>query len=304
MQTTLKISEMIRLFIAEQDIQENSKVLYKSNLTQFFLWCSRTGKNARSLHRADILQFKDEMLRTKAVTTTESRLSVVKKFFEWAESNKFYTNIALGIKLPRRRRDFKKQALTSDQAERLLSVIDRSAVVGLRDYAIISLMLRSGLRCIEVARLNIEDLEEIEGKFILKIQGKARTEKDSFVPVTPKALDSINDYLVRRGNLKDGQPMFTNTPKHCRGSRMNTCRMSVMIKNHMKNAGINSPQITAHSLRHTAAVLLLEAGEDIYSVQLLLRHSSSKITEIYLKSIEDKRRLRHNPCFKLDKMIG
>lgn len=304
MQTTLKISELIKHFLADQDVRDNSRKLYQSHITQFFLWCSRNSLDGRSLTRSNIVKFKDDMLGKLALATVESKMVVVKKFFSWCEENEYYTDIARRVKLPRMKKRFKKEALNIKQVESLLSVINTTTFIGLRDYAMINLMLRSGLRCIEVSRLDIEDIQEIEGQFVLKIQGKGRLEKDDLVVLTDKALDAINDYLIVRKQLKDGQPLFINMHKHWFGSRITTTNMSCIIKKYLIKAGMDSPNITAHSLRHTAGVLLLEAGEDLYSVQLFLRHTSPKITEVYLKSIETKRKLKNSPSIVFDKMFG
>lgn len=304
MQTSLKISELIKHFLRDQDVRENSKRLYKSHITQFFLWCAKNSLDGRSLTRSDIVSFKDDILNRLALSTVESKMVVVKKFFYWCEENNYYTDIARRVKLPRMKKLFKKQALTIQQVENLLSVIETKTITGLRDYAMINLMLRSGLRCIEVSRLNIEDIQVIEGQTVLKIQGKGRLEKDDFVVLTDKALVAINHYLEVRTNLKDGQAVFINLHKHWYGTRIAPKHMSGIIKRYLRLSGLDSPNITAHSLRHTAGVLLLEAGEDLYSVQLFLRHTSPKITEVYLKSIETKRKLKNSPSVAFDKMFG
>lgn len=302
MKVSYAISELINKFCNDADVKENSRKLYKLNLKRFFIWLSAKGKDQRTVYRADVIEYKNDMLSKHEVTTAESYLVAVKMFYKWLGEKDWHANVASGIKMPRRKREYKKKALQSDQVAALLSSIDLSSTKGKRDYAIINLMLRNGLRCIEVIRLNVSDVCELDGMTGIKVQGKARNDKE-WLPITDKVLEPLHEYLLTRNNLKDEQPLFTSMAYNNLSGRLTPNSISWMIKTRMKRAGINDSAITAHSLRHTTAQMLLRAGVELYEVQKYLRHTSSKITEIYLQSINDELIHRNNPGKKLDELF-
>jgi integrase/recombinase XerD len=128
--------------------------------------------------------------------TVGSYITSVRRFYEWTEANKYYPNVAKGIKTPKRRQQFKKQPLLPSQATALLSYYQDKA---LRDYAIITLLLRTGLRTIEIIRANVEDITYKGSQRVLLVQGKGRDERDNFVLLTDKAYQPIAQYLDTRG---------------------------------------------------------------------------------------------------------
>ena len=100
--------------------------------------------------------------------TVSGYLVALRGFYEWAEGNKFYPNIAKGIKSPKRKNAYLKGYLRENQIHELLNYFENNV----RDYAIVNLMLRTGLCCIEVIRLNIEDITIKGGQRILKVWGR------------------------------------------------------------------------------------------------------------------------------------
>lgn len=302
MQVSYPISQLIDMFCADQDVKENSRHLYMLNLKRFFIWASKCGKDQRLMHRADIIQYKNDMMNTHEVTTTESYLVPVKKFYAWLSEKGWHANVASGIKTPRRSRQYKKKALQFDQVAQLLSIIDTETLRGKRDFAIVNLMLRNGLRCTEVTRLSVGDIVENENQIGALVHGKSRNEKE-WVPITSKVREPLHDYLLSRGNLQDEQPLFASLAYNNRAGRMVPGSISSIVKTYLNKIGINDKNITAHSLRHTTAQMLLRAGAELYEVQKFLRHTSSKITEIYLQSMNDELIHRNNPGKKLDEMF-
>lgn len=83
----------------------------------------------------------------------------------------------------------------------MLASIDRSTEKGMCDFAILNLMLRTGLRGIEIVRANCRDIQTKAGVDVLYVQGKGRASKDNFVVLTPKALSPIAAYLEKRSNV-------------------------------------------------------------------------------------------------------
>jgi integrase/recombinase XerD len=300
-ETSQRIETLITSFLNSQDVKPSSKALYKRTLAQYFNWIDKNKLNLNSLTRADIVNYKQELLNSgMSSLTVSSYLSVVRKFYEYAEANKIYPNIARGIKTPRRKQQFKKQSLTDLQAKELLDYYRSLQAEAIRDYAIINLLLRTGLRTIELIRANIEDITFKEGKRVLLIQGKGRDEKDNFVILTDKAFNPIEEYLKSRGTYKIKEPLFTSSSNNNKGGRLTTRAISKIAKEGLKAIGINDRCITAHSLRHTTACSLIRKGVSLEYIQGVLRHSNPATTQIYLNSVAEEQRLKQNTEAILD----
>lgn len=289
---------LVALFISGQDVKDSSRSLYSRTISQFFLWVESSGKDLNTLQRSDILEYKDSLLSSGlSALTISSYLVVVRKFYEWAESIKAYPNIAKGIKTPRRKQAFKKQHLTENKSKELLDYYKEKS---LRDYAIVNLLLRTGLRTIEVVRADVGDITFKGERRVLRIWGKGHTEKDSFVVLTDKTYLPIKEYLETRKGVKAGDPLFTSNSRQNKGERLTTRTISEICKEGLKGIGLDGREFTAHSLRHTTAVHILKQGGEITDVQRVLRHTSPVTSQIYTESIEEELRLQKSPESLLD----
>lgn len=291
--------QVVGMFIASQDVKDSSRSLYTRTLSQFFLWIEKTGKVLNSLTREDILEYKDHLLSSGlSALTISSYLVVVRKFYEWTESLLIYPNIAKGIKTPRRKQAFKKQHLTENKIGDLLEYYKEKS---LRDFAIVNLLLRTGLRTIEVVRADVGDITFKGDKRVLLVWGKGHTEKDSFVVLTDKAYLPIREYLDSRKGVKSGDPLFVSNSRRNGGERLTTRTISGICKEGLREVGLDGKEFTAHSLRHTTAVEILKNGGEITDVQRVLRHTSPVTSQIYTESIEEELRLQKSPESLLDR---
>ena len=298
----LRIDELTDSFILSQDVKDSSKRLYRRTLRQYFNWVRDHRLQLESLTRADILKYKEDLLSSgMSSLSVGSYITAVRKFYQWAEGNKFYPNIAKDVKTPKRRQQFRKQALSDIQAQALLEYYRDKQAEAFRDYAVVTLLLRTGLRTIEVIRANVEDIAFKEGKRILYIQGKGRDEKDSFVILTEKAYSPIETYLKTRGALKSKEPLFTSASNNNMGGRLTTRAISRLTKEGLKAIGIDDRSYTAHSLRHTTACSLIRSGASLEEIQGVLRHTNPATTQIYLSTVAEETRLRRNTEALLDR---
>lgn len=192
----------------------------------------------------------------------------------------------MGIKAPKIEKGHKKDYLAANQVKSILTGINRSNLEGLRNYAIMALMITGGLRTIEVARANVEDLAVVGGVSVLYIQGKGRTDKTEFVKINSQVERAIREYLVARGQIKGSEPLFVSCSRRNRGQRLTTRTISSVCKLAMISAGLVSQRLTAHSLRHTAVTLALLAGLALAEVQHFARHSNIATTQIYAHNID------------------
>ena len=290
--------QLTEAFISYQDVRASSKSLYKRTLNQFFSWVERKGYSLRDLTRVEILRYKDDLLTSgMSPLTVGSYLTAVRRLYEWVEANRLGPNIAKGIKTPQKKQQFKKQPLSEIQGRGLLSHFQD---IGGRDYAIINLILHTGLRTIEVIRGNVEDITHKGEKRVLMVHGKGRDEKDNFVILTPNTYKPIEAYLRSRGRVKTGEPLFTSRSNNNKGGRLTTRAVSRIAKEGLKDIGLNSREFTAHSLRHTTAVNILRAGGTLEDAQNVLRHTNPSTTMIYTATIKEEIRLQRAPEELLD----
>lgn len=292
---------LIATFVASQDVKESSRKLYVRTLTQFFRWVAESGRIMDSMTREDILDYKDHLNEEGlSALTIGSYIVAVRKFYEWAEANKFYPNIAKGVKTPPRKQAFKKLHLSDAKSSELL---EHFQSVSLRDFAIVNLIIRTGLRTIEVVRADISDITFRGDRRILKVWGKGKMKSDKeadFVVLSDKAYTPIANYLATRKGAKAGEPLFVSGSRQNKGERLSTRTISKLCKEGMRAIGLDGKEFTAHSLRHTTAVAILKQGGSITDVQGVLRHSSPVTSQIYTESIKEEMRLQTAPELMLD----
>ncbi len=287
-----RIEELVDSFIEAQDVKQSSKKLYRRTLKQYFNWVEDKGYLLSEIARPQLLEYKQDLLSSdKSSLTVGSYITSVRRFYEWTEANKYYPNVAKGIKTPNRKQQFKKQPLLPEQATALLSYYQDKA---LRDYAIVNLLLRTGLRTIEIIRANVEDITFKGSQRVLLIQGKGRDEKDNFVVLTDKTYKPIAEYLATRGKVNSSEPLFTSTSNNSNGERLTTRTISYIAKEGLKAIGLDNKSFTAHSLRHTTAVNILRGGGSLEQAQMTLRHSNPATTQIYTATLNEERRLQNS----------
>lgn len=258
---------------------------YRTSLRQW----SKYVKNNNLMHPVpdDVRDYKHYLEESgKKPTTIQNYLIAVKRFFAWTEEKRIYPNIAEHVKGEKLDPNFKKDYLTSKQAKKVLTSIDRSTLIGKRNYAMIALMLTMGLRTIEVSRANVEDMRNSGDATVLAVQGKGHVEKDAIILMPSMVEDAIRAYLMARKNSDLKEPLFTSTSHNNYGKRMTTRSISGIVKHAFIQAGFNSSKLTAHSTRHTAATLSLLNGATLQQTQALLRHKNMQTTEIYAHNIE------------------
>lgn len=266
------------------DVSPKSKETYRKAVRQFMLYLEEN--RIAKPDRETIIGWRDSVKADHKPTTAQTYLTAVKLFFRWLEQEGIYKNIADHVKGVRISTGHKKDYLTSNQSRKVLQTIATDSIKGLRDYAIVGLLLTTGVRTIEVARADIADLRTLGDDTVLYIQGKGREEKNDYVKIAPQVETAIREYLKARGEVSDADPLFTSTSNNSAGKRMTTRSISAIAKESMVEAGYNSDRLTAHSMRHTAGTLALLNGATPREVQQLLRHSNINTTMIYTHDLE------------------
>ncbi len=168
------------------------------------------------------------------------------------------------------------RALEPEQVARLLSACDRRTAVGRRNYAVVLMLARLGMRRCEVAALSLDDIDWRAGE--LAVCGKGR--RIERVPLPTDVGQALAEYLQRgRPESAQGRAVFVRVkPPHC---ALTPHGVTEVVVSAGRQADLG--YVTAHRLRHSAARELLRAGAGLTEIEQLLRHRSTLTTAIYAK---------------------
>ena len=180
--------------------------------------------------------------------------------------------------------------LIPEEVAAMLRVPDCRNLQGKRDFALLLLMVSSGLRASEICGLSVGHIETYRSQRVLRVLGKG--DKVRRVPVNSRTLVAIRDYWDATGlnGQPDDAPVFRNLGLHgpYEAGRLTYKAIRCLIERIAKTALIRR-RISAHTLRHTFAVSLLDQGVDLRTVQDLMGHSSITTTQAYLHTSDEKK---------------
>ena len=240
-----------------------------------------TGKvEIEKVDRTAIRKYLSFLHRKNRKSSIARKISALRSFFKYlVREQVIFSNPAKGVSTPKVEKTL-PTTLTVDEAFRLMDLpkniseksSEGSKERGLRDRAILELLYSSGLRVSELVGLNSSQLDLDLG--IVRVMGKGR--KERIVPVGAKANEALGAYLEERGALKEGEPIFVNSL----GGRLTARSVGRLMKRYTRQSGIFR-KVSPHSLRHTFATHLLDAGADIREIQEMLGHSSLSTTQRY-----------------------
>jgi len=197
----------------------------------------------------------------------------------------------------------KSNYLSLDEVRALLRSIDRSTVVGLRDYALIVTYVYTARRSSEIRCLKWGDIRHDGGRVFYRWHGKGGRSREDELPLP--AYNAIVAYLEGAGRLEgmeEEESVFTalsNVAERLptvkgrglqdgNGSPLSSSFVNRIVKKCARRAGLKWREIHTHTLRHTAAMLRRELGGDVQELQELLAHSSMAITQIYIQHTEKR----------------
>ncbi|MCK5113444.1 MAG: tyrosine recombinase XerC [Phycisphaerae bacterium] len=233
---------------------------------------SRLGKRMVDITPMEIRSYLAFLHKSQYTKTTSARkLATLRSFYKFlvrlGEIEFSPLSVIRTPKLDKKLPNF----LDIRQINSLFDAPDTTTLLGARDKAILETIYSAGLRISELVGLDIEDMDMFGEAALVRGKGK----KERLVPLGRKALSSISDYLKLRGNPTEGA-IFINRG----GQRITGRSIRRKLDKYMIMAGIPK-HISPHTLRHSFATHMLNAGADLRSVQEMLGHENLSTTQIY-----------------------
>jgi site-specific recombinase XerD len=170
------------------------------------------------------------------------------------------------------------RAIAPDQVRRLLAQINRRTAVGRRDYAILLLLARLGLRSSEVVFLELDDIDWKDGSLSVHSKGGRLVQ----LPLPKDVGEAIAAYLQRGRPRSTGRRVFLRAKAPIRGF-IGPSAIGTIVRHALLRAGIDAPTTGAHQFRHGLATEMLRRGASLSEIGELLGHRSPETTKIYTK---------------------
>jgi site-specific recombinase XerD len=258
---------------------------YQIDLDDFCGFVGLTGaEEFRAVTRAHVLAWRADLeIRGLAGATIRRKLAALASLFDHLLENNAVAggNPVHGVKRPKlESNEGKTPALGDDQAKSLLTAPDGWTLKGIRDRAILAVLLYHGLRREEAAQLMTNDLQDRRGIKHLKVRGKGG--KTRYLPLHPVAADRIYEYLERDSQREPGNgPLFRSIRGRSTGGAVTGNGIYKVVAQWAHAAGIKVEGLGVHGLRATAATNALEHGADIAKVQVWLGHANISTTRLY-----------------------
>jgi len=214
----------------------------------------------------------------------------------WKREGKLTRNPMEIVERPRREHTLIRP-LSPQQAARLLEMPNARTAQGLRDRAMIALMLDSGLRVSEVLSLEVARIDWIN--CALSVMGKGRKERT--VPFSARTGNILLEYTRERakGPVKDPQFFLGRT-----GRRLERTKVRKLVVRYGKAAEIEGVRVSPHTLRHTFAVMYIRNGGDSFSLQEILGHSTLEMTRRYVHLARRDVAEQHKKFSPMDFLVG
>ncbi len=287
MNQPFRLSSVLDLTDVTGQLNSNSERVYRHDAKVLACWIQDQGLTLGTLHlltRSHLIAYRKYLGETYAKATAARMFSVARRVLqEYVYQGTLATNPATGIKTFSVANETPYITLKKEEAQDLLKTIDITTTKGKRDYAILSLLLRTGLRRSECSALNIGDLKLEQGHTIAVIR-HGKGDKRGIVKVPVDVVRSTEAYLEAAGR-KDAAleaPLFVgfNRGDHPTVERVSDKLLERLVKQAGAKIGMN---LSPHCLRASFITLTSEGGARLEQVQYAARHADPRTTQRYRK---------------------
>lgn len=295
---------------------------YLSDVRQHLVWAADEGLTPATVTHEDLKEYRRLLCQPGApaelepgnpkaqeryaLTTVGRKIASVRRFYAMAQAHGARgDNPAMGLRAPRDESDddqlLDKRLLSYDEGVTVLKLPNTNTPIGIRNRAMLVTMAIHGCRVIEVARLDMEDVDMTAGKFsVLGKRNKRRVQT-----LIDESRVIFEQWLAVRNLMVVDDPAFFITMRdyECdsHGRRLSVRSIREMVDRYFRLAGIDRPGVSCHSLRHWFATWSYAFGAPLRDVSKGLGHKSVTTTERYAHYIES---MRNNPAQFLKGALG
>jgi len=278
-----EIGDFLDFLTYERNVSINTVRAYRDDLESFIAFLCNDyltlGRDLLDLRKVDHLAIRSYLAhlgRRKLARSSMARhLSALRSFFKFlVREGRVEANPARSVATPKREKQL-PQVMQTSEVTLLIEQVVTETPLGVRDRAWMELLYASGLRIGELVGIDIDDIE-LRARLV-KVRGKGS--KERIVPFGSKAEQALRDWLTSRGELAhdaDEHALFVNY----RGERITARSVRRLFDGYLRAASLRAG-ISPHTMRHSFATHLLNAGADLRGIQELLGHASLSTTQKY-----------------------
>jgi integrase/recombinase XerD len=262
----------------------NTRLAYAKAVGQFLAWCDERRQGLGDIEPMVVAAYVEQLTRERAPQTVKQHLAAIRMLFDWLVIGQVLpSNPAASVRGPRySSKKGKTPVLSAADARRLLDSIETGHVVGLRDRALIGLMVYSFARVSAVVQMQVGDYYQNGKRYWIRLHEKGG--KFHEVPVHHIAEEYLDAYVEAAGIADEkSKPLFRTTRGRTReltGRALDRFEAHKMIKRRAAEAGLPSG-ITCHTFRATGITAYLENGGTIEHAQQIAAHESLRTTKLY-----------------------
>lgn len=275
-------------FFAVTIRNKNTRLAYAQAIKQFFDWCQARGVSHLDLIQPVIIASYIEQ-HGGSPPTVKQHLAAIRMLFDWLVTGQIVpSNPSTSVRGPKHVvKRGKTPVLTADEARTLLNSIDTSSAIGLRDRALIGVMVYSFARVSAATSMKVEDFYAEGKRWWLRLHEKGGKRHE--VPAHHNADEYLDAYL-KTAQISDEKksPLFRTIDRSGRITERRLSRNDAlrMVKRRAAAAGL-SPKTSCHSFRATGITAYLENGGTIENAQAIAAHESPRTTKLYDRTSDE-----------------
>lgn len=282
----IKYLDLFSKHLTLKDLSDRTVKNYLGDIAYFYKWLINLydkEKDITLINQGDIKAYRQELLviKRQKATSVNRRLQSLKNFFKYLHALSYIKNDpSKNIKFAKKIKMAKPQSLNRKEVHLILNAAKESKHgLACRNYALVQLMLQTGLRVSEVCRLQMRDIKINERSgFLRVIDSKGIKERE--IPINSSARVALREYFQERSEYKENTPVFISK----RGDAVNIRSLQLAIYTICKRAGIDRINCSSHTFRHTFASNYLKANPNqLTELASLMGHDSVNTTAIYTK---------------------
>lgn len=257
------------------DVTSKTRETYLNGISSFIQYVDNN--QIVNPTREDVINWRNYLRVNYSSSTVNTYLVGLKSFFAFLDMFGLYPNITNYVKGAKITTTPKKNVMTLEQVQKIYHNLN-----DLREKALFSLLITTGLRGIEVSNAKIEDITKVNDENVLYVQCKGHTEKDEYVKLADNVYQDILNYI---GDRKSGY-IFISTSKNNYEEGVTTKTIRCIIREIYKRFGLENENMSLHSTRRSCACISYNLGQSIYDIQQVLHHKSINTTTRYLKAVD------------------